>query len=145
MNNPKTFLVQVRGLNFHPDNSLENIESGNIILYIGLGMVAIGLVTTFVGLGERGFKTLELKLVGPSLVGCGLVLAVFRVLLCTVPAWTGGTGDMSEVIIEQEESEKLLEFEQLGDGNSNFAVKVNGEVKKLTFIKHQGVKENNLK
>ena len=135
----------MRGLNFYPDNSLENIESGNIILYIGLGMVAIGLVTTFVGLGERGFKTIQLKLVGPSLVGCGLVLAVFRVLLCTVPAWTGGAGDMSEVIIEQEESEKLLEFEQLGDGNINFAVKVNGAVKNKTVIKHQVEKENNLK
>ena len=131
----------MRGLNFHPDNSLENIESGNIILYIGLGMVAIGLVTTFVGGGGRGFKTLELKLVGLSLVACGLVLAVFRVLLCIVPAWTGSTGDMSEVKLEQEESEKILEFEQMDDGYINYAVKVNGVVQNQTVIKHEVEKE----
>ena len=54
----------------HPPKS-GSIDSGrsNIILYIGLGMVAVGLVITFVGLGDKGFKTLELQLVGPSLIG----------------------------------------------------------------------------
>ena len=46
--------------------------------------MTIGLLMTFVGLGDRGFKTMELKLVGPSLVGLGVFLAAFRVLLCTV-------------------------------------------------------------
>ena len=60
--------------------------SANIILYVGLGMISIGLVITFVGLGEKGFRTLELKLIGPSLVGCGVFFALLRVLFCTVPS-----------------------------------------------------------
>ena len=29
-------------------------SSANIVLYVGLGMIAVGLIITFVGLGERG-------------------------------------------------------------------------------------------
>ena len=67
----------------------KDIESGGskyIMLYVGLGMAAIGLVISFVGLGDKGFKTLELRLVGPSLLGCGLFLAFLQVLYCTLPA-----------------------------------------------------------
>ena len=32
------------------------------------------------------FRTLELKLIGPSLVGCGVFFALLRVLFCTVPS-----------------------------------------------------------
>ena len=53
---------------------------------VGLGMISIGLVITFVGLGDKGFRTLELKLIGPSLVGCGVFFALLRVLFCTVPS-----------------------------------------------------------
>jgi len=60
--------------------------SANIILYVGLGMISIGLIITFVGLGDKGFRTLELKLIGPSLVGCGAFFAILRVLFCTVPS-----------------------------------------------------------
>lgn len=60
--------------------------SANIILYVGLGMISIGLVITFVGLGDKGFRTLELKLIGPSLVGCGVFFTLLRVLFCTVPS-----------------------------------------------------------
>ena len=60
--------------------------SANIILYVGLGMISIGLIMTFVGLGDAGFRTLELKLIGPSLVGCGGFFAILRVLFCTVPS-----------------------------------------------------------
>lgn len=41
----------------------------NAFLYVGLGTVALGLVITFVGTGEKGFKTVELRLIGPSLIG----------------------------------------------------------------------------
>lgn len=41
----------------------------NAFLYVGLGTVAIGLVIAFVGTGEKGFKTVELRLIGPSLIG----------------------------------------------------------------------------
>ena len=43
-------------------------------------------VITFVGLGDKGFRTLELKLVGPSLVGCGLFFSLLRILFCTIPS-----------------------------------------------------------
>ena len=60
-----------------------------MFLFVGLGLAAVGLVITFVGLGEKGFRTLELKLVGPCLVGGGLLLTLLRILLCTVaPSWT---------------------------------------------------------
>ena len=49
-------------------------------------MMAIGLIITFLGLGDKGFKTLELKLIGPSLVGCGVFFALLRILFCTVPS-----------------------------------------------------------
>ena len=53
---------------------------------MGLGTVAVGLIITFVGLGEKGFKTVQLKLIGPGLVGCGLVLTIIRIISCTLPA-----------------------------------------------------------
>jgi hypothetical protein len=65
----------------------KDIESGGseyIMLYVGLGMAAIGLVISFVGLGDKGFKTIELRLVGPSLLGCGWFLPFLQVLYCTL-------------------------------------------------------------
>lgn len=41
----------------------------NAILYFGLCTTAIGLIIAFVGTGEKGFKTGELRLIGPSLIG----------------------------------------------------------------------------
>ena len=61
--------------------------SANVILYVGLCMVGIGLVITFVGLGDNGFKTTDLKLIGPSLVGCGVFFALLRILFCTAPGF----------------------------------------------------------
>lgn len=46
----------------------------NAFLYVGLGTIAIGLVIAFVGTGEKGFKTVELRLIGPSLIGNGFYL-----------------------------------------------------------------------
>ena len=75
------------GLHPNADGTFEAGNGGaNVILYIGLGMISVGLVITFVGLGEKGFKTLELKLIGPSLVGCGVFFALLRVLFCTLPS-----------------------------------------------------------
>ena len=39
----------------------------NVVSYVGLGKISIGLVMTFVVLGERGLRRLELKLIGPRL------------------------------------------------------------------------------
>ncbi|VEN62124.1 unnamed protein product [Callosobruchus maculatus] len=38
------------------------------------------------GTGEKGFKTLELRLIGPTLIACGLVCCLIRVLLCAIPS-----------------------------------------------------------
>ena len=57
----------------------------DVVLYVGLGMVAVGLVITVVGLGDKGFKTFELKIVGPSIIVCGAVLAGARIVVCVWP------------------------------------------------------------
>lgn len=41
----------------------------NAFLYIGFGTTALGLVIAFVGTGEKGFKTTELRLIGPIMIG----------------------------------------------------------------------------
>lgn len=60
--------------------------AANALLYVGLGTTAIGSVIFFVGTGEKGFKTLELRLIGPTLVACGLLCCLIRVLLCACPS-----------------------------------------------------------
>ena len=54
----------------------------DVVLYVGLGMVVLGLVITVVGLGDKGFQTLELRILGPSIVLCGAMLVGLRMLLC---------------------------------------------------------------
>ena len=50
----------------------EDAGGGHTVLYIGLGLVAVGLVISCVGLGERGFLTVELQVVGPeNITSCG--------------------------------------------------------------------------
>lgn len=41
----------------------------NAFLYIGLGTASLGLIIFFTGTGEKGFKTNELRLIGPALIG----------------------------------------------------------------------------
>ena len=81
----------MRRLVLYSDGNLEKIESGNILLFVGMGLIGIGLVTMVVGLGEKGFKTVGLMMLGPCLVSFGLILVVLRVLLCTVGKMGGGT------------------------------------------------------
>ncbi|KAF6199835.1 hypothetical protein GE061_006133 [Apolygus lucorum] len=59
--------------------------AANALLYVGLGTVAIGLVIAFVGTGEKGFKTLELRLIGPTLIAGGLLCCLLRIFLCVCP------------------------------------------------------------
>lgn len=54
----------------------------NTVLYVGLGTTALGLVISFVGTGEKGFLSPQLRLVGPSLLCAGLLCCLIRVLLC---------------------------------------------------------------
>ncbi|XP_066590673.1 uncharacterized protein [Prorops nasuta] len=60
----------------------EGSAAVNTVLYAGLGTTALGLVISFVGTGEKGFLSPELRLVGPSLLCAGLLCCLFRVLLC---------------------------------------------------------------
>ena len=48
---------------------------GDSWLYIGLGLGAVGLVVTVVGLGDKGFQTIELKVVGPSVIFLGILVS----------------------------------------------------------------------
>ena len=65
----------------------------DVVLYVGLGMVALWLVITVVGLGDKGFQTLELRIVGPSIVLCGAMLAGLRILLCVGAQLGRGRGE----------------------------------------------------
>ena len=55
--------------------------SGNAVLYTGLLIGSVGLLITFLGLGSRGFKTLEVKLLGPGLVGLSSIVVIFRIVI----------------------------------------------------------------
>lgn len=59
--------------------------AANSLLYVGLGTMAVGTIIAFVGTGEKGFKTLELRLIGPSLVAAGLLTVFLRIALCVCP------------------------------------------------------------
>ena len=94
----------MREILISPDEDMESVKSDNNILFIGMGLFAIGLVTTFVGLGDKGFKTSELKLVGPCLAGCGIVLAAVRVLFCVNrPSYTAVNTGFTDMIHRQNE------------------------------------------
>jgi hypothetical protein len=70
----------------------------------------VGLVITVVGLGDKGFHSLELRLMGPIIAGCGVMMASVRILVCILPSmqmgkiwggWgKGEEGDMVELIPE---------------------------------------------
>lgn len=67
----------------------ENYETDepnvDILLYLGFILLAIGVIITSVGVGEKGFKTLELQMLGPTLLGLGVMFVLLRVLFCSCP------------------------------------------------------------
>ena len=44
------------------------------------------MIIAFVGTGEKGFKTMELRLIGPSLIGAGILIIILRIMLCVCPS-----------------------------------------------------------
>ncbi|XP_066956789.1 uncharacterized protein [Macrobrachium rosenbergii] len=70
----------------NPDGRYRQTGVVNIVLYVGFGLVTLGLIITFVGIGEHGFKSPELQLIGPSLIGCGVLFCLLRLFFCSVPA-----------------------------------------------------------
>ena len=115
---------------FQPQAPSDVSGSANTILYVGLAMVALGLLLTFVGLEE--FKTVDLKLVGPSLVGCGVFFALLRILFCSVPSFLKNCFTCCH---RKEDSEKLLDEESIGEeevlARVRTAVARNGKLKPL--------------
>ena len=97
---------------------LDGAGSANVILYVGLCMVALGLTITFLGLGEKGFKTLELRLIGPSLVGCGMFFTLLRIFFCAAPSCCrcGSKKEDMEKLIEDEHEE--LEKRAISSGRT---------------------------
>ena len=68
----------------------------NILLYLGFVLVAVGVIITSVGLGERGFRTLELRMVGPCLLGLGVMMVTLRLLFCSGLPCTRGLAQQGE-------------------------------------------------
>ena len=106
--NPINVLPQVHPVQYQKFPSQKTTERESVILYIGIGLVAVGLVITFVGLGEKGFKSIELKLVGPSLVTCGVFFVFLQILYCTLPLSVCGNTNA-----RKDEAEKLLMSEEM--------------------------------
>ena len=76
-----------------------------VLLYLGLGLLATGLTITCVGLGEKGYRTVELQMLGPGVVGLGSVLILVRIVLCSWPRTAG-----EEVkCVEESELDQLIE------------------------------------
>lgn len=63
-----------------------NSSAANIVLYVGFALTSIGLIMTFVSIGDRGIQTQELKLIGPSLIGSGLLFCLLRIFFCSLQA-----------------------------------------------------------
>lgn len=56
----------------------------DLLLWSGLGVLMTGTVVSFVGLGEKGFRTNYLRFVGPILCGTGLAMVIIRIAICCV-------------------------------------------------------------
>lgn len=55
------------------------------MLYVGLCSVALGLIISFVGTGEKGFKTVQLRFIGPGMIAIGACCCAVRIMLCFCP------------------------------------------------------------
>ena len=53
----------------------------SIISYTGVCLVCVGLVITAVGVGEKGFTVVELQMVGPGIVLCGVGMIVGTIVV----------------------------------------------------------------
>lgn len=86
------------------DRKLHELQQGaaaNTLLYVGLCSVALGLIIAFVGTGEKGFKTVQLRFIGPGMIAIGACCCAVRIMLCFCPPafcfkrrrHKGGVGD----------------------------------------------------
>ena len=54
----------------------ESNSNADVIMYVGFCLSAAGFCITTVGLGDKGFKTTELRLFGPTLLVLGVVFVL---------------------------------------------------------------------
>ena len=54
----------------------------DLLLWLGMAVLVSGLIVSFVGLGEKGFRTNYLRLLGPALCTTGLSAIVIRIFFC---------------------------------------------------------------
>ncbi|XP_068214911.1 uncharacterized protein [Palaemon carinicauda] len=95
-----------------PDGHYRQTGVVNIVLYVGFGLVTLGLIITFVGIGEHGFKSPELQLIGPSLIGCGVLFCLLRLFFCSVPtccSMCGGKKQLDEKALLSPSRETLAD------------------------------------
>nr|CAH0101927.1 unnamed protein product [Daphnia galeata] len=56
----------------------------DLVLWFGLSVLLTGTIVSFVGLGEKGFRTSYLRLLGPILCGFGLAVVIIRIGICCI-------------------------------------------------------------
>jgi hypothetical protein len=56
----------------------------DLFLWFGLSVLLTGTIISFVGLGEKGFRTSYLRLLGPVLCGFGLAVVIIRIGICCI-------------------------------------------------------------
>ena len=59
----------------------------NVFLYLGLGFTALGMILVALGEGEPGFRSVHLKMLGPSMIVFGSLLVLLWVLLLVLPSY----------------------------------------------------------
>ena len=75
------------------------------ILFLGLGLITLGLATTFIGLGDKGYRTAEFRMVGPATVTLGIVLVLVKVFICMFDC---SSVDLEYDLLPQERQQNLM-------------------------------------
>ncbi len=83
----KKWLNKQKGTNPYVDFRKSYIVAGesthfDVLLWSGLAVLLTGTVVSFVGLGEKGFRTSYLRLLGPILCATGLAVVIIRIAFC---------------------------------------------------------------
>ena len=58
------------------------LSACDLLLWLGLAVLVSGLIVSYVGLGEKGFRTSYLRLLGPALCTTGLSAVIIRIVFC---------------------------------------------------------------
>ena len=58
----------------------------NLVLYMGLGLITVGMIFVALGEGDKGFKSHHLKLFGPSMIILGFAISLIWVFILVFPS-----------------------------------------------------------